>query len=145
LGRIHYKFGNYPASARCYQQALTEELPADWRSNIYISLAFVYKRTGLWDKASEVWHNLAEGDFSCQPVIYEELAKYYEHRIREYQRALFWVEKAMSLLSSSCTVEEESILPFSSSGAGKHASWQYRKARLQRKLERLQAKHKVES
>ncbi|MFH1335477.1 MAG: ribonuclease H-like domain-containing protein [Candidatus Zixiibacteriota bacterium] len=145
LGRVHYKFGNFPASERCYQQALTEELPADWRFTIYLSLAFVYKRTGLWDKASEVWHNLAEGDFSFQPVIYEELAKYYEHRIREYQRALFWVEKAMSLLSSGCSGEADSIHPFSSSRAGKLASWQYRKVRLLRKLERLRARHKVES
>jgi len=145
LGRIHYKFGNYPASERCYRQALVEELPMDWRSTIYLSLAFVYKRVGLWDKANEVWQNLAEGDFSFRPLIYEELAKYYEHRIREYQQALFWVEKAMFLLSSSYSMEDGSIHPFDSTRASELATWQYRKARLLRKMERLQARHKVES
>jgi len=145
LGRIHYKFGNYPASESCYQQALTEELPADWRLTIYLSLAFVYKRTGLWDKASAVWHNLAEGDFSFQPVIYEELAKYYEHRTREYQQALFWVEKAISRLSSGRSEENASIHHVGYSGRGEFASWQYRKERLLRKIEKLQVRYKVET
>ena len=145
LGRIHHKFGNYSESVRCYLNALAGELPEDWRYTIGLSLAFVYKRAGLWDKACEIWHDLAEGDFSLQPLICEELAKYYEHRIREYQQALFWVEKAISLLSSGYSVKDDSGLAMGISRVGQLASWQYRKTRLLRKMERSRLMPEVES
>ncbi len=145
LGRIHHKFGNYSESVKCHLNALAEELPEDWRYTIGLSLAFVYKRAGLWGKASEIWHDLAEGEFSSQPLILEELAKYYEHRIREYQQALFWVEKAISLLSSAYSVKDDSNNAIGTSRVGQLDSWQYRKTRLLRKIERSQLIREVES
>jgi uncharacterized protein YprB with RNaseH-like and TPR domain len=145
LGRVYHKFGNYSESERCHLKALAEKLPEDWRYTIGLSLAFVYKRAGLWDKASDIWQSLTEGDFNFQPIIYEELAKYHEHRKKEYQRALIWVDKAMSLLSTTYSVEDNSIRPFGSPRTGKLATWQYRRERLLRKMERYQAKHKIKS
>jgi tetratricopeptide (TPR) repeat protein len=145
LGRIHNKFGNYPESIRCYQRALAGELSEDWRSTISLSLAYVYKRAGWWDKASEIWQKLVGGTASFQPSIYEELAKYFEHRIREYQQALLWVEKAMSLISSGYYANDDSNPLFRYSRSGEIASWQYRKARLLRKLERSQARHQKQA
>ena len=145
LGRIHYHFGNYQQSERCYQQALAEKLPSDWRFTIYLNLALLYKRTGLWDKAKEVWHQLMEEDFPFYPMVYEELAKYYEHRRKDFQQALSLVENVLTHLHSGRFYEDDSISQRRSSVSAERLSWQYRKERLLRKMERTRIRQNVDS
>ncbi len=140
LGRIHYHFGNYQLSERCYRQALNEELPLDLCSTVYLSLAFVYKRMELWEKAREVWHQLMEGDYPFHPRVYEELAKYYEHRIKDCPRALLLVENVLSLINSGLHSNVNSVNPRRSTGDDTLPSWQYRKDRLLRKIEKVQGR-----
>jgi uncharacterized protein YprB with RNaseH-like and TPR domain len=145
LGRIHYDLGNYQASERCFQQALSEDLPPDWRLSISLSLAFVYKKTGYIQKAEEIWHHLAEGDFPFSLYAHEELAKYYEHKIKDYHRALSFVEKAISHLNSKLFLSGNSVHPFRSCRQADPESWKYRKSRLERKIENIHVLRDVKS
>jgi uncharacterized protein len=49
-----------------------------------------HKENGDWEKAVPVWEELAASVKSVQAVI--ELAKYYEHRKKDFEAALKWIE-----------------------------------------------------
>ena len=144
LGRIHYNFGNFQLSEAYYRQALNEELSLDMRSTVCLSLAFVYKRMELWEKAKEVWSELAEGDYPFHPRVYEELAKYYEHRMKDYPRALSLVENVLSFINSGRYSNGNPVDPRKSPEDDTLSSWQYRKARLLRKIQRVQGRQNTD-
>jgi uncharacterized protein YprB with RNaseH-like and TPR domain len=145
LGRIHYHLGNYQASERCLQQAISENLSPEWRLSAHINLAFVYKRTGYIKKAKEIWHNLSVGEFPFSLLAHEELAKYYEHKTKEYHKALFFVEKAISHLNSGPSLSGDSVGSFGFKRQDRLAFWEYRKSRLERKIKKLRVMQDIES
>jgi uncharacterized protein len=58
------------------------------------ALSLIYKRAHRWEEAAELWQNLVASD----PFDFfagEELAKFYEHRTREYDKALQLVRKLL--------------------------------------------------
>ena len=130
LGRIHQNLGNYRACAKCFKQALSEKLLPQWQLEIYISLAFVYKRTGYMEEAARIWQKLTEGDFPFSLFVHEELAKYYEHQRKDYLKALSFVEGAISQLGFHPS------LPFASVHQRRLNSLEYRKSRLERKIKK---------
>ncbi len=60
-------------------------------------LAGLYKRLRQHDQAVAVWQALTEGSDSLSLYPYIELAKFYEHKARQYQRALELVETAIAV------------------------------------------------
>jgi len=52
-----------------------------------------HKRNGGWDRALEIWEGMAERKSLFAAM---ELAKYWEHKARDPQRALAWVARALS-------------------------------------------------
>ncbi len=127
LGRFHYTLGNYPESITCFESALSKDLSIEWQQVIYMNLAFAYKRTGNTKQAVQVWHHLLKEEFPFNFYVYEELAKYYEHKEKDYPQALLIVDKVVeSLNMNTC---------FSSNfNYGKVLdSLKYRRARLERK------------
>ncbi|HQL01268.1 MAG TPA: ribonuclease H-like domain-containing protein [Smithellaceae bacterium] len=74
---------------------LGEEVCADISQDSKKKLAFLYKRAGRIDDAVQLWRDMVE----CDPGDYQavsELAKYLEHRVRDYQAAGALIEKALS-------------------------------------------------
>ena len=130
LGRVHLNLGNYQASARCFKQALSENLPPQWKLEISVSLAFVYKKIGNIEEAVRIWQKLTEEDFSFSLCAHEELAKYYEHKSKDYLKALAFVERAIYQISSNLS------LSFASVHQRKLNSLEYRKSRLERKIKK---------
>ena len=59
-------------------------------------LSFLEKRRGNWQAAIEVWQLAAEGR---QLYAHVELAKYYEHRARDFDAALHWTDTALELIN----------------------------------------------
>ncbi len=53
-------------------------------------LSLQYKRMGEWDKAVEIWKTMLERKSLFAAI---ELAKYYEHRARDYERAISYVRE----------------------------------------------------
>jgi uncharacterized protein YprB with RNaseH-like and TPR domain len=71
---------------RAYQQG-------DIRAGKILSL--YYRRQEEWDKAVNIWREMAVKLKSIFATI--ELAKFYEHRKHEYGEALFWIEHVFTL------------------------------------------------
>jgi len=67
------------------------------KTDLGLRLSYCYKRLGQWDNAVELWERLlSEGQFRYEP--FEELAKYYDHHIRDYKKAEQIVQKALKNL-----------------------------------------------
>lgn len=56
------------------------------------ALALIYKKQGNIDKALHIWQDLSEATNDEESDI--ELAKYYEHKARDYEKALFYALSA---------------------------------------------------
>jgi TPR repeat protein len=88
-------------------------------------LSFLQKRNNNLTAAVEVWRLAADGR---QIYAHVELAKYYEHKKRDYQEAIHWTQSAIDLLDAPHASQYE------------RRQWisdlKHRLARLQRKLAR---------
>ena len=72
-------------------------------------LSLIYKRSGLWDKAVKIWEMMITDD----PGNYfaaEELAKYYEHRKRDFKKAIHIVNQALSQSLSNPGLERVPLM-----------------------------------
>lgn len=71
-------------------------------------LSFLYKRTGRWGQATQIWQELLEispADFSAV----SEMAKWLEHRARDYAAAKMLVESALNRDNGFSENEKESL------------------------------------
>lgn len=71
-------------------------------------LAQLFKRTGRLNEAAQIWQEMA----SCLPVDFSaisELAKWLEHRTRDYYQAGILVENALNQSNNFSTEERESL------------------------------------
>jgi uncharacterized protein YprB with RNaseH-like and TPR domain len=99
LARLHEKHDNLQQSIQYYQDALAQtNLPNSIRINALNELSAIYKKSGDFEKAVVLWEMASEFN-DVRSVI--ELAKYYEHRMREYESALYWVEKGIEVSKES--------------------------------------------
>jgi predicted patatin/cPLA2 family phospholipase len=71
-------------------------------------LSFLYKRNGRWQEAAQIWQELV----TSMPADYStisELAKWLEHRVRDYRRAQVMIEKALDQEDAFSAEERESL------------------------------------
>jgi hypothetical protein len=88
------KLGIWKLSEDFYKAGLENELPEEVRKEAARNFALTLKRQGKWAQALDYWKFAADnGDF---PACIE-LAKYYEHREKDVQQALQWVEIAITM------------------------------------------------
>jgi len=95
--------GEVPWLERCeaaYRQALADHVPEPVREQAYRRLSLLYKRRRQWEHAVALWHEVLQQGTCRQLYPYVELAKYYEHRRRDYKRALELVRQALELVRS---------------------------------------------
>jgi tetratricopeptide (TPR) repeat protein len=135
LGRLHFSLGDFPESIACFEQALSKRMPAEWQEVIYTNLAWAYKRTRSLERAAEVWQHLLKEKFPFNLRLYEELAKYYEHKEKDYARAMQIVDRARESLNL------ESQLSSNFNYQRALASLQYRRTRLERKIRNQELKN----
>lgn len=94
IGRIKEKEGDLSGAIRFYCNIDMDNDNPSCRRTLK-NLSQVYKKMGQWEKAVEIWEGLLNipGSFSLFPHI--ELAKYYEHKEKNYFKALEYVDLAM--------------------------------------------------
>jgi hypothetical protein len=94
LGKLFEQQGDWELSARLYERGLEEQLPeADfWQAARRLSV--LQRRRGDLESAVRLWKQSA-----AQGHIYAhiELAKYYEHHVRNVAVAAEWTSKAIKL------------------------------------------------
>lgn len=94
LGRSHESMIFYEEAAACYEKALTYPVVSEDREMILSFLGSVLKRMGKWHRAVEVWEEIIQ-IMPHKIDAYEELAKYYEHRTRQINKAVSIVQRAL--------------------------------------------------
>jgi len=98
LGRLFWDHGDREKAIPCFEIALKrcdDELA--WEVMKWLSMAF--KKTGQGEKAHSLWHEMMEWPYRKDAYPYIEAAKYYEHRLKEFEKAIEYVDQALTLIS----------------------------------------------
>ncbi len=127
LGRFHFISGETEKSIRFFELASKGQLDDELKleMNKYYSLA--HKRLGDWGNAEKIWQNLLK-NHPDSLFSYQELAKYYEHKAKNFQEALNLVNKAIKQIEFISSFGPETNIKFIRESFG------YRKQRLEGKL-----------
>ncbi|MFC1936813.1 ribonuclease H-like domain-containing protein, partial [Chloroflexota bacterium] len=95
LGRLHQDLG-YPAKAvEIFCRGLEQDLPPETYQATVKRLSYLHRRLGELPEALSLWWQAAS---DREIYAHEELAKYYEHRAKDYPEAIRWTEAALALL-----------------------------------------------
>jgi tetratricopeptide (TPR) repeat protein len=97
LGRIFQDLGEYDTAADLYSNALENKLPKDILRKLLFNWSYMEKRRENLVAAVKLWKNAAVHD---EIFAHIELAKYYEHREKDFYRAIIWTETALDLVKS---------------------------------------------
>ncbi len=95
LARCYEKQGWTEQAERAYHQALVAPCAPIVRQRALENLSYLYKRQTKWERAIEIWQGLVDAGIANRLYPYEELAKYYEHQLREYEPAIRLVQEAI--------------------------------------------------
>jgi len=97
LGLLLEAEGREDEAVRAYQLAASWTGCAEHASGARKRLSFLYKRMGRYEEAMDLWWRmLADGEL----YPYVELAKQYEHRLKDYERARDVVRRAIAWVRS---------------------------------------------
>ncbi|MGH9404815.1 MAG: ribonuclease H-like domain-containing protein [Terriglobia bacterium] len=123
LSRIFERAGETALSASTCSLAIEKGLPEATQPEALWHLAVQHKRRLEFERAEEIWLELAELKEPIAVQAYRELAVYHEHRRRDAARALEFTERALALLSSAEAGDPRSMERF-----------HHRRKRLQKRL-----------
>lgn len=97
IGKLFEEMGFLDEAVSCYSTGLNCALPENIRIMTLMRWSYLEKRRDNLRVAIELWKQAArENELSA----YLEMAKYYEHRLGDYQEAIAWAEGAHSLIDS---------------------------------------------
>ncbi|MGB4368770.1 MAG: ribonuclease H-like domain-containing protein [Caldicoprobacterales bacterium] len=82
--------------SKCIEKGEDQNIILDAKNR----LAILYKRSRKWKQAIEIWQSIIdrEGNLRIFPLI--EMAKYYEHHEKNYDKALMYTDRAIKLLKN---------------------------------------------
>jgi uncharacterized protein YprB with RNaseH-like and TPR domain len=95
MGRFYEDLGNLEDATYAYQACLACNQTDHLYWNTLQRLSFIKKRLGDFPAALALWEQAAENN---QIYAHVELAKYYEHRLRDYPQALVWTRRALEIV-----------------------------------------------
>jgi uncharacterized protein len=111
LGRYYENLGLADQSALAYQRAMSRGLPPSLEDLTRLRLSMLHKRNEAWDEALDLWHDLIRGQGAQRIRALVELAKYQEHRLGNYQHALYLTRQAFELAQVSQPFVRGSLSP----------------------------------
>jgi TPR repeat protein len=97
MGRLFEDMGNPEKAAQLYEHGLAHPLPQESYWDTVQRLSFIHKRRGDLPAAVALWRQAAG---SGQVYAHVELAKYYEHQVRDYHEAVSWTQTCIALVKS---------------------------------------------
>ena len=99
LGRLFWEHGQRDKAIPCFEIALkrcNDDL--SWEVMKWLSMAF--KKTGQGEKARSMWEEMLGWPYKKEIFPYIELAKYHEHRLKDWERAMAYVDEALQFIPS---------------------------------------------
>lgn len=136
-GKIYESVGDLDAAEACYNLVIEGESRKYQKRNSLWSLSKLLKRQGRLDEAVAIWKCLLEqDDLNVGIAPYIELAKYYEHKAKDYESARGFVLEAMEVLEKRSALLREG----SSIHNRQFTALSHRLDRLDRKLTSRKAK-----
>ncbi len=100
LGRMYAAVEDWENACCCLEQALQwNGIPPSSCLPICKNLSILYKRLKRYANACSLWKQMIQ-EYE-DPFAYIELAKFYEHRERNYAQALFFTSQAVSLVQQN--------------------------------------------
>jgi len=130
MGRLFENLGRLEAAVQLYECGLSHDLPEEMRWKTVRWLSFVQKRRGNLSSAVALWRQAARNG---QIYAHVELAKFYEHKQRDYAEAARWTHAALALVNAPDFPRHECRRWL--------ADLEHRLARLHRKLDRNRCDH----
>ena len=97
IGKMFDEEKRYEQSAHYFSEALKRNLAEGETLEILRLSSFSYKRQGKWEEAEKIWKEIIERSREFIYYPYEELAKYYEHHLKDYQKAETIIEEALNI------------------------------------------------
>jgi uncharacterized protein len=99
IARMHEDLSNFDQAVFLYERAIAQGLPRPFFIQTLQRFAQLYRRQGQWDNAVRLWEKSVLEYQQIEAGV--ELAKFYEHRQREYSEAMRWSQTAFSLVEIS--------------------------------------------
>jgi hypothetical protein len=93
LGRLYEDMGMIEESISCYNRAL--DVPGV-KERAYLQLSLLYKRLEKWNDAEKLWIKMARDNIHGVFALVE-LAKFYEHRLKDYKKAAVAAQRALEI------------------------------------------------
>ena len=94
LGRLFWDHGSIEKAIPCFEVALNRcDDDLGWEVMKWLSRAF--KKTGQGERARSLWEEMATWRRKKDAFPYVELAKYHEHRLKDFETAIAYVDKAL--------------------------------------------------
>ena len=97
LARFFESMGEIPQAEALYQKALRADLPEEIYWDTVQRFSFLLKRKGEWQAAIALWEQAAGNE---ELYAFEEIAKYYEHQVKDIEEAHRWTVGAITTLNS---------------------------------------------
>jgi len=94
IARIFENNQNVEEAVKLYRAAIDKGLPLELYLQTILRYANIYKQDRLWEKAEVLWEEAA-GVGSMDAAL--ELAKYYEHQLRDLKKAILWTGQAIKI------------------------------------------------
>jgi uncharacterized protein YprB with RNaseH-like and TPR domain len=99
LGRLFWEHGQREKAIPCFEIALKRcDDDLSWEVMKWLSMAF--KKTGQGEKARSLWEEMLGWPHKKEVFPYIELAKYHEHRLKDWNKAMAYVDEALGIVSS---------------------------------------------
>ena len=97
MGKMFENLGRLGKAAQLYKHGLAHDLPEEIHWDTVRRLSFAQKRRGNLSAAIALWREAAG---SGQIYAHVELAKFYEHKQRDYSEAAQWTHEALALVNA---------------------------------------------
>lgn len=113
IGRWHAYVGNEETAMACFSEVAENE--TDMSLMAKKRMAELYKKQQNYELALGLWEELNETSAAKSAEIFTEMAKVYEHRHKDYQKALYYakqarqVEKSRKRLTGKSERERDSV------------------------------------
>jgi uncharacterized protein YprB with RNaseH-like and TPR domain len=98
IARLYEELGDYSRALRLYEASLEIGLPTHFFIQTLYRFANLHRRTGKMEEAITLWLKAAEYN-EIDACI--EIAKFYEHQQKSFEKALEWTELALSFLDQA--------------------------------------------